>query len=326
MTFLGLTMWHNPNSMPGSYPHAQQSQAKQASPDREADSWEDQFDSGALDARLQNMHVSPAHRNQPSQGRGQPGSYPQHGYQANHRQNQMFSQPPPTFVNGGGANGGGLLPTPPVPAPMVQGQIRIAQKPQNPEFVDQNRFNMPPPQILPRAAAPQLFGFMDNNSSQRLPPTALYQHQQKQMQEQQTLPAATAPQQPTSVSIAPRPQIMSRTVNESSCISEYKAPEPQLKILKRPSSSGTLSAKDNEKNSNQPKSLKQREEEYAQARLRILGSTGQEEEESVSPAPNLLTSGGAAKGSPVLVSKKAPQDTVRAPKGPDGSKGFGKRQ
>ena len=322
-------MWHNSNPMPGSYPHPPQG-PKQPSPVASADSWEDQYDSGALDARLQQMHVSPANRGHQGQGQGrqQPGSYPHPQY--NQGPVQMFSQPPPNFANGprhppppqqmGVANGSGLLPTP--------GQVRIAKKPQQSGQPPENRFSMPPPQILPRSSsAPHapVFGFIESNSSQRLPPTMLFQHQQKQMQQQQQ----QVPQQPPPMAVAPRPQIMTRTLNESSCITEYKPPEPQLKILKRPSSSGALSAaaakEAAEKSANQPKSLKQREEEYAQARLRILGSTGQEDEED---SGTVATSSGVGgqKGSPSVVVSKKPQDSVRAPKGPDGSKGFNKKQ
>ncbi len=81
----------------------------------------------------------------------------------------------------------------------------------------------------------------------------------------------------------------------------------------------------------QPKSLKQREEEYAQARLRILGSAGDEvqvdpteEEEAI-----VLKEGEEEAAKPVVVAAASPDPPCgnavsRAPKGPDGTKGFGK--
>lgn len=58
------------------------------------------------------------------------------------------------------------------------------------------------------------------------------------------------------------------------------APPPQIRILKRPPSNGILNAQGaSTRPAQQPKSLKQREAEYAEARRRILGSASAEEAE-----------------------------------------------
>ena len=64
--------------------------------------------------------------------------------------------------------------------------------------------------------------------------------------------------------------------------SEYQPPEPKMTIMKRPDSSSSSSnakaAADLKQKKSQQKSLKQREQEYAEARQRILGSLGAAEE------------------------------------------------
>lgn len=58
------------------------------------------------------------------------------------------------------------------------------------------------------------------------------------------------------------------------------APPTQIRILKRPPSNGILSTQGaSTRPAQQPKSLKQREAEYAEARRRILGSASAEEPE-----------------------------------------------
>lgn len=58
---------------------------------------------------------------------------------------------------------------------------------------------------------------------------------------------------------------------------QYVAPQPKLKILKRPTSGGNQTSI--ESRPKPPvKTLQQREQEYAQARLRILGSARSAEE------------------------------------------------
>ena len=64
--------------------------------------------------------------------------------------------------------------------------------------------------------------------------------------------------------------------------SEYQPPEPKMTIMKRPDSSSSTSnakaAAELKQKKSQQKSLKQREQEYAEARQRILGSLGAAEE------------------------------------------------
>ena len=113
---------------------------------------------------------------------------------------------------------------------------------------------------------------------------------------------------------------------ESAQITQYQPPEPKMKILKRPQSSpSNLSSQGGSGGPNQPnggkskttKSLKEREEEYAQARLRILGSAvnPDEEEEEV----------GKSEENIVIQKVNADNGKTRDPKGPDGSKGFQKK-
>lgn len=54
-------------------------------------------------------------------------------------------------------------------------------------------------------------------------------------------------------------------------------PKPAVTILKRPGSSPALSSTSQNNAKPQPKTLEQREKEYAEARLRILGSAASEE-------------------------------------------------
>lgn len=63
------------------------------------------------------------------------------------------------------------------------------------------------------------------------------------------------------------------------------APPPQIRILKRPASNGSLASSMNQNRpAPQVKSLAQREAEYAEARKRILGSASAEDE--VQDKPN----------------------------------------
>ncbi|KAL0978071.1 hypothetical protein UPYG_G00165540 [Umbra pygmaea] len=102
--------------------------------------------------------------------------------------------------------------------------------------------------------------------------------------------------------------------------SQPSAPPPQIRILKRPSSNGSLgSSGSSSRPTQQPKSLAQREAEYAEARRRILGSASSEETPQDKPSPDR----------PVRVSAQTQQETVRPnnhvirqPTGPDGTLGF----
>ncbi|KAL2091575.1 hypothetical protein ACEWY4_013838 [Coilia grayii] len=98
------------------------------------------------------------------------------------------------------------------------------------------------------------------------------------------------------------------------------APPPQIRILKRPSSNGSLgNATALSRPAVQVKSLAQREAEYAEARQRILGSASSEE--SASDKPSL--------DRPVRVTVPSSSEQIRTnnhairqPTGPDGSQGF----
>ncbi|CAH1377146.1 unnamed protein product [Tenebrio molitor] len=91
--------------------------------------------------------------------------------------------------------------------------------------------------------------------------------------------------------------------------SQYVPPEPTVKILKRPSKE--LHNTTDSKVIQPKKTLQQRKQEYAEARLRILGETEKTEEENI-------------------VSSKARStdldNVIRLPRGPDGTKGFNIRR
>ena len=116
--------------------------------------------------------------------------------------------------------------------------------------------------------------------------------------------------------------------SDNSLQTQYRPPDPVIKIMKRPT---TASAETNgESEKPKPKTLKQREEEYAQARLRILGSAGtpepsppeeQDKEANAVNSVKMLSDG----SSQPLAKNQPPQsgnNVERTPKGPDGSKGF----
>ncbi|KAJ8258844.1 hypothetical protein COCON_G00178560 [Conger conger] len=102
------------------------------------------------------------------------------------------------------------------------------------------------------------------------------------------------------------------------------APPPQIRILKRPSSNGSLgSSAASTRAAPQVKSLAQREAEYAEARRRILGSASPED--SPQDRPNTDRS--------VRVSAPQPSEdlrtnnrAIRQPAGPDGTQGFHQRR
>lgn len=90
--------------------------------------------------------------------------------------------------------------------------------------------------------------------------------------------------------------------------SQYVPPEPTVKILKRPTKD--TNANNDNKLYHPKKSLQQREQEYAEARARILGEFHcDKSEEKVASIQN--------KSKPSEL-----ENIVRLPKGPDGSKGF----
>jgi len=109
--------------------------------------------------------------------------------------------------------------------------------------------------------------------------------------------------------------------------SQYVSSEPRVKILKRPENSkpdGKFSL--TEKKPLNIKSLKQREQEYAEARLRILGQKKcSESDDDVSPSPpnvQIIRSLQTRTEGLKLETNDQGKNIIRQPKGPDGSKGF----
>ncbi|XP_013865817.1 SUZ RNA-binding domain-containing [Austrofundulus limnaeus] len=98
------------------------------------------------------------------------------------------------------------------------------------------------------------------------------------------------------------------------------APPPQIRILKRPTSNGSLGSPMNQNRpSPQVKSLAQREAEYAEARKRILGSACPEEAPQDKPNTDR-----PARNNSTLPSEdsRSNNHTIRQPAGPDGTQGF----
>jgi len=124
---------------------------------------------------------------------------------------------------------------------------------------------------------------------------------------------------------------------EETSRTQYVPPEPQVKILKRPVANSTVVINGDKSSSKPGKSLQQREAEYAEARLRILGSAKSEEEVveerlalmSVtseptprSPSPALVISTRQPTAPPV-----SPAVTViRQARGPEPGKNFAARR
>ncbi|KAK6472384.1 SUZ domain-containing protein 1-like [Huso huso] len=99
------------------------------------------------------------------------------------------------------------------------------------------------------------------------------------------------------------------------------APPPQIRILKRPSSNGSLGASSPaQRPPAQVKTLAQREAEYAEARRRILGSASPEEEpEKPIPTTDRYL---PVRVSAPLEEARPPNNVIRQPTGPDGTQGF----
>ena len=143
-------------------------------------------------------------------------------------------------------------------------------------------------------------------------------------------------------------QIQSNNHYESGRHTQYRPPEPKMKILKRPQSSpGNLHLQGGNPTGGgggggggqakaQPKSLRQREEEYVQARLRILGSTGDENDEEENSSPPSVEVGASKRDEGESSDKDALAAAAaeppcgnaisRTPRGPDGTKGFNKNR
>ncbi|XP_060521325.1 SUZ domain-containing protein 1 [Cylas formicarius] len=117
---------------------------------------------------------------------------------------------------------------------------------------------------------------------------------------------------------------------EDALRSQYVPPEPTVKILKRP----TKDAKGHRdlKKAVPKKTLQQREQEYAEARLRILGESGSDRpEERISIAKPRNSEFETAKPSAsepeaIKLRNTEGENIVRLPKGPDGTNGFSFRR
>ncbi|KAL6436774.1 hypothetical protein ACFW04_004885 [Cataglyphis niger] len=105
--------------------------------------------------------------------------------------------------------------------------------------------------------------------------------------------------------------------------SQYVPPKPTVKILKRPSrdSQGSGDGPLNDEKPKQPiKSLKQREQEYAEARRRILGEEKSPEEKMAQEVNRIQSKSSAPNGGNYL------NNVIRMPAGPDGTRGFNVRR
>ncbi|XP_048879002.1 SUZ domain-containing protein 1-like [Brienomyrus brachyistius] len=102
------------------------------------------------------------------------------------------------------------------------------------------------------------------------------------------------------------------------------APPPQIRILKRPSSNGSLgSGTTSTRPVPQVKSLAQREAEYAEARRRILGSATPDDEPQERPNADRPVRMSA----PASLEDCRPNNhAIRQPTGPDGTQGFRQRR
>ncbi|XP_036388147.1 SUZ domain-containing protein 1-like [Megalops cyprinoides] len=102
------------------------------------------------------------------------------------------------------------------------------------------------------------------------------------------------------------------------------APPPQIRILKRPSSNGSLgSPAASTRPVLQVKSLAQREAEYAEARRRILGSATPDDAPQDRPSTDRPARMSAPQPSEDL---KPNNHAIRQPTGPDGTQGFRQRR
>ncbi|EZA52980.1 hypothetical protein X777_07157 [Ooceraea biroi] len=112
-------------------------------------------------------------------------------------------------------------------------------------------------------------------------------------------------------------------LGEDGLRSQYVPPKPTVKILKRPTgnSRGSGDGPNDDKPKQPIKSLKQREQEYAEARRRILGEEKSPEEKltqeinRIQPKSTVPNNG-----------NNVPSNVVRMPTGPDGTRGFSVRR
>ncbi|KAG8234067.1 hypothetical protein J437_LFUL013563 [Ladona fulva] len=112
-------------------------------------------------------------------------------------------------------------------------------------------------------------------------------------------------------------------IQEDGLRAQYVPPEPTVKILKRPARSMNRNGDGFQFNGDskprQPiKTLQQREQEYAEARLRILGEARSPAEQPNDDRVNRIQ----MKMEVLRTTGCESENIVRHPKGPDGTKGF----
>ncbi|XP_014250260.1 SUZ domain-containing protein 1 isoform X1 [Cimex lectularius] len=104
-------------------------------------------------------------------------------------------------------------------------------------------------------------------------------------------------------------------------------PEPAVKILQRPNVNGCKYVNGDTKPKQPLKTLQQREMEYAEARLRILGEARSPEEDQTPSPPPLDDRISRIQGKTEIM---RPQENcagiIRLPRGPDGTIGFNSRR
>ncbi|KAJ6649762.1 SUZ domain-containing protein 1 [Pseudolycoriella hygida] len=124
-------------------------------------------------------------------------------------------------------------------------------------------------------------------------------------------------------------------LNDDERLSTYGPTEPTVKILKRPTFEQQNRANIDAKPKAPVKTLRQREHEYAQARLRILGAE-KSPEEMTEPSSEVLNKSnssldnsrkvvpangmvGQSSASDLIQNQRPPDGIIRLPKGPEGS-------
>lgn len=126
-----------------------------------------------------------------------------------------------------------------------------------------------------------------------------------------------------SSSMKPEPLILSPEDIRLKCL----PPEPSVKILQRPHQNGLKNGLIN--GDGKPKlpvkTLQQREQEYAEARLRILGEARSPEEEQFTPQLDDRIQKIQTK-TEILRPLENCAGIIRLPKGPDGTSGFNFRR
>ncbi|XP_043242551.1 SUZ domain-containing protein 1-like [Amphibalanus amphitrite] len=109
----------------------------------------------------------------------------------------------------------------------------------------------------------------------------------------------------------PQERLMVRVQGDEAGRTQYVPAGPQITILKRPDQANRERRNEQERSRQPAKTLQQREAEYAEARQRILGSSGVIEKIKDRRAPVEL-----------LRNKQSAQAVSRQPRGPDGTAGF----